>query len=104
LFDDVDFLLTRVHHVARRSGGRDGSRPVAIADARLFELAQKVRIKTRIGGARVGLRRHGRTDDGGEAGKHYTQSHRSIIVQIGAVVLSTRIRRTASLGVEVREG
>src|SRR5271157_254962 len=39
LFDDVDFLLTRVHHVARRSGGRDGTRPVAIGDARLAELA-----------------------------------------------------------------
>src|ERR1700751_5804505 len=50
LFDDVDFLLTRVHHSARRSGGGDGSGPVAVGDARLAELAEEAGILTRIGG------------------------------------------------------
>ena len=46
---------------------------------------------------RVGQRRHGQADDGGDAGKHERQSHRSIIVQIGAVVLSSPLRGSASL-------
>jgi hypothetical protein len=42
-----------------------------------------------VGLGRVGLRGHGQADDGDDVGKHEKKSHRSIIVQIGAVVLSS---------------
>src|ERR1700733_15287934 len=84
--DDAGFGIALIHQCACLFGDRDGDSWVLVRDAGLVERRQKARVGPRT--ARIGLRRRGHPEHGGEARKHDKESHGFILIQIGAIVAS----------------
>src|SRR5580693_710951 len=99
VLDDVEFRLALAHQPACGLAGVDRTGSVVKGDAGLGERVQEARVNTRIGAARIGVRRHAHTQCGGDAEQHQDASHRSIIAHVGAAVVSApRTRETPHSG------
>jgi hypothetical protein len=83
--DDVGLRVALIHQLARSSADDDGVSCVVVGDTGVVER----RYKGRIGPGWISLRRRGKADHGGDARKHYRQSHRLIFVQIGTIISTT---------------
>ena len=83
VFHDVHGRQAVVQLAADGFAARYGFVSIGVGDAGPLERGEEVCVVA----AGIAVRRHGQADYSGEARKHCKQSHRFILVQIGAVVL-----------------